>query len=48
MSYCGDRLTAQIYGNAPCGFFKYKYPREVQNKNGVIGGKVNRKSIFSL
>ena len=37
---CGNRLQAQILGNAPCGHFKYKYPKEVR-KEGFIGAKVN-------
>ncbi|CAG9119308.1 unnamed protein product [Plutella xylostella] len=33
---CGD-LQVQFYGNAPCGFYKYKYPKEV---DGKVGAKV--------
>lgn len=35
---CGDRLEATVYGNAPCGFYKYKYP--VAERNQAIGAKV--------
>ncbi|XP_018579215.1 39S ribosomal protein L46, mitochondrial isoform X2 [Anoplophora glabripennis] len=37
---CGDDIKVQIYGNAPCGFYKYKYPKAVQNTNGAVGAKV--------
>lgn len=35
---CGDRLEATVYGNAPCGFYKYKYP--VAERKEAIGAKV--------
>lgn len=35
---CGDKLQTHIYGNAPCGFYKYKYPMEVRSEK--IGAKV--------
>lgn len=35
---CGDSAQAQIYGNAPCGFYKYKYPRAM--RKDVVGAKV--------
>lgn len=35
---CGDSVRAQIYGNAPCGFYKYKYPKNVQKD--VVGARV--------
>nr|XP_021182299.2 39S ribosomal protein L46, mitochondrial [Helicoverpa armigera] len=34
---CGPELKVQFLSNAPCGFYKYKYPSEV---NGKIGAKV--------
>jgi len=34
---CGEEINAQIYGNAPMGFYKYKYPSE---QNGKSGAKV--------
>nr|CAH7728001.1 unnamed protein product [Callosobruchus chinensis] len=37
---CGPDLGAQIYGNAPCGFYKYKYPKSVIEETGVVGAKV--------
>ncbi|KRT85689.1 hypothetical protein AMK59_1456, partial [Oryctes borbonicus] len=40
MELCGNDLKAQIYGNAPTGFYKYKYPHDVQQKGGSIGAKV--------
>lgn len=35
---CGDSVRAQIYGNAPCGFYKYKYPKSV--RKDAVGAKV--------
>lgn len=35
---CGDRIHTMIYGKAPCGFYKYKYPKEV--RNATVGAKV--------
>lgn len=35
---CGDSVQAQIYGNAPCGFYKYKYPKS--GRKDAIGAKV--------
>lgn len=35
---CGDAIQATVYGKAPCGFYKYKYPKEV--RGGSIGAKV--------
>lgn len=35
---CGDSVQTQIYGNAPCGFYKYKYPKSV--RKDTIGAKV--------
>ncbi|VEN58582.1 unnamed protein product [Callosobruchus maculatus] len=37
---CGSDLCAQIYGNAPCGFYKYKYPKSLTEETGVVGAKV--------
>nr|XP_053647755.1 39S ribosomal protein L46, mitochondrial-like [Cherax quadricarinatus] len=36
---CGDSLKVKFLGNAPCGFYKYKYPKNVR-ANGFIGAKV--------
>lgn len=36
--HCGDKLETLIYGNAPCGFLKYKYPKEM--RDDVTGAKV--------
>lgn len=35
---CGDSIQTMIYGKAPCGFYKYKYPKEVRNES--VGAKV--------
>lgn len=36
---CGKDLDVQFYGNAPIGFYKYMYPKDVQ-KNGTCGAKI--------
>lgn len=35
---CGDSVKVLVYGNAPCGFYKYKYPKSM--RSDVIGAKV--------
>ncbi|XP_011179608.1 39S ribosomal protein L46, mitochondrial [Zeugodacus cucurbitae] len=35
---CGTQLDVTFYGNAPCGFYKYKYPSEMRKNS--IGAKV--------
>lgn len=35
---CGDAIQTSIYGKAPCGFYKYKYPKTM--RGDVIGAKV--------
>lgn len=35
---CGDSIQTMIYGKAPCGFYKYKYPIEARNES--VGAKV--------
>lgn len=34
---CGDGIQTMIYGKAPCGFYKYKYPKEVREE--CVGAK---------
>uniref|UniRef100_A0A182Q6Y9 Large ribosomal subunit protein mL46 n=1 Tax=Anopheles farauti TaxID=69004 RepID=A0A182Q6Y9_9DIPT len=36
--FCGDSLQATFYGNAPVGFYKYKYPAEARTE--AVGAKV--------
>ncbi|CAH0559513.1 unnamed protein product [Brassicogethes aeneus] len=36
---CGPNVKTQIYGNAPSGFYKYKYPKQIRNEKAV-GAKV--------
>lgn len=35
---CGDTLKVRFYGNAPCGFYKYKYPSIARKE--AVGAKV--------
>ncbi|XP_029430158.1 39S ribosomal protein L46, mitochondrial [Rhinatrema bivittatum] len=35
----GDHMQAKILGNAPCGFYKYKFPKAVRTEDSV-GAKV--------
>lgn len=35
---CGDQLNPTFYGNAPIGFYKYKYPANSRSKS--VGAKV--------
>ncbi|XP_055041236.2 large ribosomal subunit protein mL46 [Misgurnus anguillicaudatus] len=35
----GADLKATFLGNAPCGFYKYRYPKDIQ-KEGRVGAKV--------
>jgi large subunit ribosomal protein L46 len=34
----GRKVKAKFYGNAPCGFYKYKYPKSV--KGDAVGAKI--------
>lgn len=36
----GPKLNSLMLGNAPVGFYKYKYPKDVRGKSGVEGAKV--------
>ena len=35
---CGADLKVMFYGNAPCGFYKYKYPKT--ERKDAVGAKV--------
>ncbi|XP_013187157.1 large ribosomal subunit protein mL46 [Amyelois transitella] len=37
LEHCGPELKVQFLSNAPCGFYKYKYPSDI---NGKVGAKV--------
>jgi large subunit ribosomal protein L46 len=39
---CGPGLTVQFFGNAPCGIYKYKYPKRFvgNSEEASIGAKV--------
>lgn len=36
----GPKLNSFMLGNAPVGFYKYKYPKDIREKSGVEGAKV--------
>ncbi len=38
---CGNTFAVSFMGNAPCGFYKYKYPQKVRSSHGFVGAKVN-------
>lgn len=35
---CGDQIKVLFYGNAPCGFYKYKYPADQRKE--TVGAKI--------
>lgn len=35
---CGDDIQVKFYGNAPCGFYKWKYPSD--QRDGSVGAKL--------
>lgn len=37
---CGDQLRFELYGNAPCGHYKYKYSAKRQAVLGAVGAKM--------
>ena len=36
----GPSIEARFLGNAPWGYYKYKYPKSLRRESGAIGGKV--------
>lgn len=36
----GNNLNIRFYGNAPCGFYKYKYPKEKREQSNMEGVKI--------
>lgn len=36
---CGENIKSKFLGNAPCGFYKYKYPK-VARKDTTVGAKI--------
>ncbi|CAK9810606.1 39S ribosomal protein L46, mitochondrial [Anthophora plagiata] len=36
---CGNNIRVKFYGNAPIGFYQYKYPKHIQ-ENGRNGAKI--------
>ncbi|XP_019389291.1 PREDICTED: 39S ribosomal protein L46, mitochondrial [Crocodylus porosus] len=39
VSFLGNRIQAKFLGNAPCGLYKYKYPRAISTEDSM-GAKV--------
>ncbi|XP_063226825.1 large ribosomal subunit protein mL46 [Bacillus rossius redtenbacheri] len=38
---CGANLNVRFFGFAPCGFYKYLYPRKVRlERSGTVGAKI--------
>lgn len=37
---CGEDVKVRILSNIPCGFYKYKYPKGIPEKENVVGAKV--------
>lgn len=37
---CGNGLKVRFYGNIPCGFYKYKYPKKTREQSNVEGAKI--------
>jgi len=37
---CGSNLKARILGNAPVGFYKYKFPKHMRGEGKPVGAKV--------
>lgn len=37
---CGNNVNVRFYSNAPCGYYKYKYPKEKREQSDVEGAKI--------
>lgn len=38
--HCQNKFSGRILSNAPSGYFKYKFPKEVRLKSDYVGAKV--------
>ncbi|GBP84401.1 39S ribosomal protein L46, mitochondrial [Eumeta japonica] len=45
LDQCGPQLKVNVLGNAPCGFHKYKYPKDI---SGKVGAKPRRAGVSSV
>lgn len=36
----GRKTKVKFYGNAPCGYYKYKYPKPVRENTEAVGAKI--------
>lgn len=38
--HCGSGMNVRLMGNAPVGYYKYKYPKAARKDDNIIGAKV--------
>jgi large subunit ribosomal protein L46 len=36
---CGEGLQVQVMGNAPCGFYRYNFPKKIREETDRRGSK---------